>query len=315
MRCPAVSLSEILQFKCWERSSDLFLFIHLKGLTMENTNLVVNWHLLEPCQLKCKYCYAEWKKSDLPLLYREEQKSNALIREIASLANNRQVRLSFAGGEPLLDNKISQKIKSASEQSLKISIITNGDFLTRKLPDDDLLKLSMLGVSIDSFNSFKNIAIGRATVSRRMPDYNEIIAYLQHAKQLNPHLKIKINTVVNPFNWNDDLSEKIEKISPDKWKILRVLPATKKSTQFSITNEQFEAFKLKHRHLPYAQFEDNTDMLNSYLMIDPYGRFFFNIAKGYGYSDPIIEVGIDNALKQIKFDETKFINRYEGGVQ
>ncbi len=51
-------------------------------------------------------------------------------------------------------------------------------------------------------------------------------------------------------------------------------------------------------------------------MINPHGRFFFNKAGGeYGYSEPILEVGIKQALAQIDFNEERFINRYPGGVE
>jgi radical S-adenosyl methionine domain-containing protein 2 len=60
-------------------------------------------------------------------------------------------------------------------------------------------------------------------------------------------------------------------------------------------------------------------MLASYLMIDPFGRFFANsdntknkIAKGadYAYSSPILNVGIMQAFEQIEFNFDRFINRY-----
>lgn len=277
-------------------------------------NIVINWHLLEPCQLKCTYCYAEWSKSNLPLIFRDEDKSKQLIREIAKLDNDGTLRLSFAGGEPLLDKKITQKIRWASEENLQTSIITNGDFLSKALKKEDLSRLQMLGVSIDSFNNKENILIGRATSSGRVPDYIEIARYLELAREINPKIKIKINTVVNRFNWQNNLSQYIEEIKPDKWKVLRVLPATSRSELQTITDEQFQKFKFTHKHLPYVRFEDNPSMINSYLMIDPYGRFFFNQEKKqrYGYSESIIEVGIQEALNQIKFDEKKFKARYIG---
>ncbi len=279
-------------------------------------NLVINWHLLEPCQLKCSYCYAQWTSlKDSPLIFKDQEKSKALIKEIASLANERSVRLSFAGGEPLLDKHISQKIKWAKEESLEVSIITNGAMLPRRITENDLQNLYMLGVSIDSFNEERNISIGRSTLSGRVPDYDRIVSYLQKARKINPSIKIKINTVVNRFNFDDDMSEEIEKIRPDKWKVLRVLPATPKSKEQIISDEQYEKFRLTHKHIPYAQFEDNDDMFNSYLMIDPYGRFFFNVDGTYGYSSPILEVGITAAWKQVQFNHEKFIQRYKGEVK
>jgi len=288
---------------------------------MKKDNLVVNWHLLEPCNFGCKYCYSQWtqpKAEGLPLVFKSETLSQKLIQEIASLLHGRDaVRLSLAGGEPLLDKNISRKIDFAKQNSLNVSIITNGDLLSERLTDTDLSKLSLLGVSIDSFDDATNLKIGRAARDGRLPRYDEIVRFLQKAAAINPRLQIKINTVVNRFNWQEDLSERMQKINPDKWKILRVLPSTEKSKREVITDEQFAAFKAKHSRLPFAQFEDNADMLNSYLMIDPSGRFFFNQGNNqteYGYSDPIIDVGVAKALQQIKFDENKFAERYDGDI-
>ncbi len=61
-------------------------------------------------------------------------------------------------------------------------------------------------------------------------------------------------------------------------------------------------------------FEDNSDMTQSYLMIDPMGRFFQNGNNSfYTYSSPIHEIGFENALSSIEFDDNCYINRYKKG--
>ena len=283
---------------------------------MNTKNLVINWHLLEPCQFKCRYCFAEWNKCEKPEIYRDTEKSKMLIDEIATLARGRSVRLSLAGGEPLLDKKISEKIAWAHHKSLKISLITNGDLLSRRLDDLSLGRLYMLGISIDSFNQQNNLIIGRSTDSGEVADYSgDILPYIQHARAVHPDIKIKINTVVNKFNWNDDMSQEITQISPYKWKIMRVLPATSKAMSETISNKEFETFKSRHKHLTFTQFEDNDDMRSSYLMLDPYGRFFSNSGTEYRYSDSVLDVGIECAMRKAEFNQSKFIARYDGEVE
>lgn len=53
-------------------------------------------------------------------------------------------------------------------------------------------------------------------------------------------------------------------------------------------------------------------MVQSYLMIDPHGRFYQNRlgGKGYDYSSPILEVGAAQAFTQIPFDLDRFLDRY-----
>jgi radical S-adenosyl methionine domain-containing protein 2 len=64
-------------------------------------------------------------------------------------------------------------------------------------------------------------------------------------------------------------------------------------------------------------------MRKSYLMVDPYGRFFQNgqheTGQGYIYSQPILEVGAARAFGAIEFDPSKFCARYpqpvDGGAK
>ena len=44
-------------------------------------------------------------------------------------------------------------------------------------------------------------------------------------------------------------------------------------------------------------------------MIDPAGRFFDNNEEHYSYSSPILQVGVINALNEMKYDIQKFIER------
>jgi radical S-adenosyl methionine domain-containing protein 2 len=199
----------------------------------------------------------------------------------------------------------------ANENNLKVSLITNGDLLTEDFLYENCLKIDMIGISIDSFNDSTNLSIGRATSMGHIPDYKNIAKLMVLAKKINPDIKIKINTVVNQFNFNENMSDIIQFIKPDKWKIFRVLPATEKSKSQEISNNKFETFINQHKHIECTSVEDNNTMFNSYLMIDPYGRFFYNkTGGGYGYSQSILNTGITKALETIDFDYKKFTNRY-----
>lgn len=58
--------------------------------------------------------------------------------------------------------------------------------------------------------------------------------------------------------------------------------------------------------------ENNNAMIKSYIMIDPMGRFLQNTNNIYQYSRSFLEVGVLNALNDIKYDLVKFMKR--GGV-
>lgn len=53
--------------------------------------------------------------------------------------------------------------------------------------------------------------------------------------------------------------------------------------------------------------EDNDAMCESYLMIDPAGRFFDNSTGAYKYSESICDAGIPVALAGINFDYEKYL--------
>jgi len=64
-------------------------------------------------------------------------------------------------------------------------------------------------------------------------------------------------------------------IRPERWKVLRVLPIV--TDDLAVTDTQFSHFIEVHRALRSIMCpEDNSDMFESYLMIDPRGRFFQN---------------------------------------
>ena len=55
--------------------------------------------------------------------------------------------------------------------------------------------------------------------------------------------------------------------------------------------------------------ESNQDMINSYIMIDPFGRFFSDKTGYHTYSKSILEVGIDKAIAQMDYNFERFIQR------
>lgn len=70
-----------------------------------------------------------------------------------------------------------------------------------------------------------------------------------------------------------------------------------------------------HRHRALRSLmtvEDNRDMEATYVMVDPYGRFFQNGngMQGYSYSRPILEVGAPAAFAEMAFRSDGFASRY-----
>jgi radical S-adenosyl methionine domain-containing protein 2 len=192
------------------------------------------------------------------------------------------------------------------------SLITNGYSLERYL--DIFGYLDMLGISVDSLDENVCKNIGRCT---RKGDYlsKEILtALVNRARQVNPRIKIKLNTVVSEHNYKSNVAGQLQALKPDRLKILRQLPFDGKE---GITDEQFQLFLDINKQACEREnivIEDNGDITHSYIMIDPLGRFFQNgNGRDYAYSKPIFEVGVERALSQISFDVEKFLKRYNDG--
>lgn len=294
----------------------------------QTTTLVLNWHLTEACNYGCKYCYAAWNESSCQReLIHDAQRVQRLLSELyqffqpgncsnplARRFSWRSVRLNLAGGEPLLyADKLQEVVRKARNLGFEVSMISNGSNLTAELMHKLAPQLTWLGISIDSACPTTNGAIGRLDRHGRMLDLASMVSILGKARQFNPDLRLKLNTVVNKLNQREDFHRLIQRFDPDKWKVLRMLPVVNQS--LAVSNQQFSEFVVRHQALASILCaEDDKDMRESYLMIDPQGRFFQNIplieGQGYVYSKPIIEVGAEAAFSEIAFDFERFSARY-----
>jgi radical S-adenosyl methionine domain-containing protein 2 len=274
-------------------------------------DLVINYHLTERCNYFCEFCFAKYGLEDRfkSELHQNIDLTALMLEDVFRHFNKsfKSIRLNFAGGEPLLVANLVKIVDVSLSIGYETSIITNGSLIKEDLITNLFPKMSMVGISIDSFNSNTNRNIGRYTKSKYN---NNTRQFLKEIKKLP--CKLKINTVVNKHNWQEDMCISINEINPDKWKIFRVLPIQPNTT--GITNEQYQHFIATHRGKVKTTIftENNNDMKQSYIMIDPLGRFCQNANdnKSYVYSNSILEIGTEKAFKQIAFDSVKFEQRY-----
>jgi len=283
--------------------------------------LVINWHITEACNYNCSYCFAKWGKPNE--LHRLLESIEKLLDNLASyfifgnppIKQNLEyenVRLNIAGGEPMiLGSTFSIVLMLAKQKGFKTSIITNGHYLLNSKFDLPNNVLNMVGISFDSQSYDVRCAIGRVDRKGSSLSSDDLKLALAKLSSTQLGIKTKINTVVNKLNWQEDFSRLISEINPYKWKALHVMPYG--DDGLLISNEQFNSFVERHtgRDLP-IYFESNSAMTESYLMIDPKGRFYQNSTRGpdYKYSESINQIGAEKALKQVSFNEAVFIARY-----
>lgn len=222
------------------------------------------------------------------------------------------VRLSLAGGEPLLYPDAVIRIASqARSMGFKISLITNGSYLNSSLMGELAPLLSVLGLSLDSGNA----KINRQHRSRR-PQIAGIAArrpglHDQGRAQADPAMRLKINTVVNALNFADDLGDTIRAFGPDKWKVLRVLPVI--GDELAVTDPEFSAFSGSPSIASIDHFSGKQQRHGRVVHHDrPARPFLQNALDGqrYRYSAPINAAGADTAFRQIRWQAAKFLSRY-----
>jgi radical S-adenosyl methionine domain-containing protein 2 len=291
--------------------------------------LVINWHLTEACNYSCRYCYARWDErvderelihdsdrtrrmlADLAEFFAPDNDANPLKREMDWAS----VRLNLAGGEPLLYRQRTLEVVSmAREIGFDVSMISNGSHFDPSSLEVLAPKLSLLGISLDSMQQSVNREIGRVDRQGRLLALDNLADVVSRIRTLNPSIRLKINTVVNALNCEEDMNAMIGRLSPDRWKVLRMLPVV--TNNLAVSDSQFNGFVERHRALEEIMcVEDSNSLSESYIMIDPHGRFFQNSMAewlgGYQYSRPILQTGAQDAFSDLRFSTQKFLTRYD----
>lgn len=295
------------------------LLLNSKRLFQRTTHspvpVSVNYFPTRLCNKTCGFCFHVDKTSYM--LSEEDAK-----RGLKKLVEAGMKKLNIAGGEPFLYPEFLGHICQYVKEDLhleSVSIVTNGSKVTERWLRKYGRFVDIIAVSCDSFNEQINIEIGRGN--------GDNVQQLRRIKKWCQQygIKFKMNTVVCSLNWQEDMSAMIKELDPFRWKCFQVLLVGgendnksmkgrgKEFDKFSITDEQFESFCQRHRHVGDRFIpEPNNVMAKSYLLLDEYMRF---MDKGSGVektSDSILKVSVAEALSQVEWDVESFEKR--GGV-
>lgn len=285
--------------------------------------LVINYHVTEVCNYSCKFCYAKWDRPNE--IYANGKDAELMLEKLANYFfddNTNQVkavfpyksvRINFAGGEPLiLKKRFAKLIIKTKSLGFNLSLITNGHYLTDSFINNYGAMFSMIGISFDSQSLIARKNIGRIDRKDESFGSHDLIKAVAQLRNINPSIIIKVNTVVNNLNFQESFEELIAEIKPEKWKVFQVLPVL--NNNLLVSDEQFSGFVKRHASLKEVMVaEDNEAMTNSYLMINPQGRFYQNSANqnGYVYGDLILDVGVEQALEVCEINWETFTSRYK----
>jgi radical S-adenosyl methionine domain-containing protein 2 len=174
--------------------------------------------------------------------------------------------------------------------------------------------LDWLVLSVDSLDPQTLTQIGRTTKGRPIG----VEGYLSLCRQVaDAGVRLRINTVVSRVNLREDMSAFIRQVKPVRWKVMQVLPVRGQNSikvdPYIISEEEFAYFIARHeRSLPVETaliVETNDDLVGSYAMLDPAGRFFDNTRGWYTYSESILDIGVAEAISQVSISRDKFLAR------
>ncbi|RMZ81812.1 hypothetical protein DV738_g2029, partial [Chaetothyriales sp. CBS 135597] len=275
----------------------------------EQTPVSVNYHFSRKCNYKCGFCFHTETTSSI-LSLDEAKRGMKLLKEAG------MKKLNFAGGEPFLYPRFLGEVLRYGKSELGIesmSIVSNGSRITEQFLRENARYIDILAISCDSFNPDTNIRIGRGTRGENVGQLAKVAGWCEEFG-----IKFKINTVVCSLNWDEDMSEQIARFRPFRWKVFQCLIVTgendnekriRDARSFLVSDEQWQVFCDRHKHLECFVPESNELMKGSYLILDEFMRF---LDKGDGEekaSESILEVGVAKAMRQVRWEQDSFVER------
>ncbi len=270
--------------------------------------VTVNLHITPACNYKCGFCYAVFaglraSRSPEPWL--------AVIRLLGAtpplLGRYKIDKITFAGGEPTLVPYLPELLRATRASGLVSSLVTNGTRLSRAFLEQTAADLDWVALSIESADDSTNARLGRGFGAHGATVRAAVACLRRH-----PHIRLKLNTVVNSLNWREDLHDLVREIGPDRWKVLQATRIEDQNgstiDRYAVTEEQFAAFCDRHADLAPVC-ESEASIKGSYLMIDPERRFFGNSTGRHVYSGPVLDIGVEEAARQIDWSPAAFVAR------
>ena len=267
----------------------------------------VNFHLYKPCDARCTFCFATFRDVSGHLALDDAR------RLLDVLAEHGCRKVNFAGGEPTLHPHVAVLVRHAASLGLTTSMVTNGSRLAQLL-DKVGSELHWCALSVDAADAQIQQAIGRG-------DLGYVERSVSLAARCREHgVRVKLNTVVCRLNLADRMHAVVRAMRPERWKVFQVLAVRGqndgKVEPLLVSGAEFAEWLQAHSDLEVEGFpmvvEDNDAMTDSYVMIDPLGRFYGNSEGFHRTSRPILQVGVHEALAESGFRFQRLVDR--GGI-
>ena len=172
------------------------------------------------------------------------------------------------GGEPFIVEEgryLGNLIRFCREElDIKtVKVITNGRKITEGWMEEYGPMLDVLGVNCDSF---KTKHIGRSSPQKQ--GLEKIYQIKEWTDQFE--VDFQIDTMINAYNWHQDMTEQIIKLDPISWKVFHVKPVRNDVRPLLITDAHFDIFVKKHQRIK-CLLPQKSKVLD--VLVDEYMRF------------------------------------------
>ena len=290
----------------------------MEVFVLSNLPLAVNWHFWPWCNYGCKFCFARFE--DIPRADRLQKEIAITVPEMLATAG--ADKITFVGGEPTLCPYLGDLLAASKDVGLTTCIVTNASGLTEEFLDKWSHLIDWIGLSIDASSDEIHAEIGRGMRGdlARARSHHLELAKDAWNRCKSRGIRMKLNTVVCKPNLDDDMTELVLDLKPERWKIFEVLPVDGQNDgdvdELLLDDGEFQTWVDRHASVAESgiQFvpESNDLMRGSYAMLDALGRFYSNASGGHEYGPSILDVGVNKAWQENVFIEERFNSR--GGV-
>lgn len=203
------------------------------------TKYEINIHVLEACNFRCRQCFSKFgTKKLLPV-----EGWKKIIDNCIAGAN--VAEFNIAGGEPMLYPGLVELVQYIRDKGVKVSLITNGSLMDEEWVKKYAGMFDTIGFSVDSINDETNRKIGRCDRNEKTIPAGRIVELCELIRKYAPGCRIKINTVVSALNKDEVMSDFIDEVAADRWKILRMKPfqyGSFSNIDIQVSDEEFEEF-------------------------------------------------------------------------
>jgi radical S-adenosyl methionine domain-containing protein 2 len=266
-------------------------------------NYVVNLHLLETCNFRCKHCFAKFSSNEV--LSPGDWK-----RIVDNITRGMRVcRFNLAGGEPLLYSGLDEVVRDIAGRGIEVSLISNGYLLSEeRLAGLREAGVSMVGISLDAVQPGLLRQLGRTCKGDVLAP--ERALSLCHAVK-ERGMRLKINTVVSALNKDEDFRAFIEAAQPDRWKILkmkRFMAAGFDNSNLEVSVEDYDRFLERHKGLFFVR---EVLMENTYILVDTSGKLINNSGDTYTPVSDLRREDFADAFDRLPFNHTAYNRRYK----